>query len=115
MSQIEVSRDFLSWSCLKDIISTCVEALSSIQRDIVTTIEQDYSELPPEILAASVNDNQRMQEKCGELSEKIQDLLPDNDEREGLITMLDGVQDEFIHTGTKAVYYLTRLFYVSSA
>jgi hypothetical protein len=111
MSQIEVSRDFLSWSCLKDIIATCVEVLSDIQRDILTTIEQDYSEIPPEILAASVNDNHRMQEKCEELVEKIQDLLPDNDEREGLITVLEDVQTEFIQTCEKAVHYLAKYNY----
>jgi NADH:ubiquinone oxidoreductase subunit E len=85
-----------------------VEVLSDIQRDILLTIEQNYFEIPPELLATAVNDNHRMQEKCEELADKIRDLIPDNDEREGLITILEDVQTEFINTSAKAAHYLTR-------
>ena len=111
-SQVEVAHEKLSWSRLKDIINTSIEVLHQIQQDFLKTLESDFTDISPEIIAAAVNDNQRMQENCEDFAEKIRELLPDNDVREAVITKLEDISSEFVSNSAKSVHYLTRFFII---
>lgn len=49
-------------------LSTTVDVLDTIQKDSLKTLQDSFAEISPEVIAAAVNDNQRMVDKCKLLS-----------------------------------------------
>ena len=61
--QIEVAEKKLPRARLKDTANACIQVLREVQRDWTDVLTNDWKDMGPEEIAASVNDNQRMQEK----------------------------------------------------
>jgi hypothetical protein len=64
--------------------------------------------MEPERICSFINDTQRMQEKCQELSDNIIKLVPQDDEKEMLFAMLEEVSNEYISIAVFAVNKLAR-------
>jgi hypothetical protein len=74
--QIAVARDKLPREHLKDVVTACLQTLREVQRQSYDNLEDKWTSMDPESLCATINDTQRMQEKCEEFSEKVVTLIP---------------------------------------
>lgn len=106
--QIAVARDKLPREHLKDVVNACLQTLREVQRQSYDNLAAKWTEMDPESLCATINDTQRMQEKCEEFSERVVTLVPQEAERAMLEEMLEEVSSEYISLAVKAVNFLMR-------
>jgi hypothetical protein len=59
-------------------------------------------------MCATVNDNQRMQEKCDEFGQYLFRLVEEGPEKEILTAILEEVSNEYIALAVKAVSFLAK-------
>ena len=108
-SQIEVSRERLSLSRLKDVINSVIDVLAEIRRDSIQMLRENFTSLSPEHIAAAVNDNQRMHEKCENFASCISaDWLPDHSDPT-LLLKLEEVSNGFLSISAQSIHFLTKL------
>ena len=100
-----------------------MQVLQSLQRQQHDTLAEQWRTMDPEAMCATINDNQRMQEKCDEYGEKLVgfysldkvtgDKYGDEcEDVEGdcdlLIAIIEEVSSEYIALAVKAVSFLAR-------
>jgi len=69
--QLAVAQEKLPKEHLQDVVNACIQVLREVQRDMYDAILKGWKDMPPENLAASVNDNKRLNDKCDEFAEGI--------------------------------------------
>jgi hypothetical protein len=69
--QLAVAQEKLPKEHLQDVVNACIQVLREVQRDMYDGILKGWKDMPPENLAASVNDNKRLNDKCDEFAEGI--------------------------------------------
>ena len=90
-------------------MNACMQVLREVQRQSYDSLAEKWTDMDPESLCASVNDMQRMQEKCDEFAHEVMRLVPQEADREFLIDMLDSVSTEYVNLALKAITFLSRL------
>lgn len=68
--------------------------------------------MDPEAMCATINDNQRMQEKCDEFGEHLIRFVEDEEEKEMLRAVLEEVSNEYITLAVNTINFLARYFYL---
>jgi len=106
--QIEVAKEKLPREKLKDVIMACLQVLRQIQRDTYDALSQGYQLLSPQLMCACINDNQRMQETCDEVFGEIIEMVPQEDERDMLGSVLEDVSNEYVQIAVRAAGLLAR-------
>jgi hypothetical protein len=106
--QLNVAKEHLPVENLKDALNACFQVLREVQRQSYDALSNHWKELDPETLCATINDNQRMQEKCEEFSMSVIALVPQEDHRDMLTAMLEDVASEYIKIAVSAVSFLAR-------
>lgn len=106
---MSVARDKLAKEHLKDVVNACMQVLREVQRQSYDSLAAQWSSMDPESLCATVNDMQRMQEKCDEFAHEVMSLVPQEVDRQFLIDMLDSVSTEYVNLALKATTFLSRL------
>ena len=106
--QIEVAKEKLPRDRLKDVIMACLQVLRQIQRDTYDALSASYKEIEPELMCATINDNQRMQEKCDEFIAETIELCPSESDRELLFSVLEDVSSEYVEIAVKASSLLAK-------
>jgi len=107
--QIAVAKDKLPREHLQDVVNACIQVLREVQRGMYDSIVKGWSEMSCEELAAAVNDNQRLQEKCEEFSLEVEEMVPQENFRLMLLAMLEDVSSEYINLAVTAVRFLAKL------
>jgi len=106
--QIEVAKDKLPRDKLKDVVMACLQVLRQIQRDTYDALSSGYKNIEPELMCATINDNQRMQEKCDEFLGQVIELVPQEKDRDILYSVLEDVSNEYIDIAVKASNLLAK-------
>lgn len=126
--QVDIAREKLPVEHLKDVLNACLQVsycsmnlihrfisincvaqvLREVQRESYDDLNNNWKNLEVETLCVTVNDNQRMQEKCDEFGEKIIKLVVQPDQREWLGAMLEEISNEFVALSVTTVNYLAR-------
>lgn len=105
--QLSVAQEQLPREFLPSAVQTCMNVLRELQRESYDELSR-WRDKSVESIAAIVNDNERMQEKCDEFNDLIASLhLPE--EKETYLTLiLDEVSSEYISLAVAAVNFLVR-------
>eukprot|EP01034_Spumella_vulgaris_P029420 gene29420-36474_t len=107
-AQVEVAREKLPLEYTKEVAIACLQVLQSVQRQSYDSLSTQWRKMDPEAMCATINDNQRMQEKCDEFGEYLFRLVEEGPEKEILSAILEEVSNEYIALAVKAVSFLAK-------
>ena len=106
--QIEVAKEKLPREKLKDVIMACLQVLREIQRETLDALNANYKDIEPELMCATINDNERMQEKCDEFIGETIEICPNETDRELLHSVLEGVSSTYVEIAVAASALLAK-------
>lgn len=106
--QIAVAKEKLPKKDLHTVIQSCLNVLRELQRNQYDELTNTWREITVETLCSIINDNERMQDKCGEFSDLILTLIPQPDQQTLLTAILEEVANEYISIGVAATNFLAR-------
>lgn len=107
-AQVEVAREKLPLVYTKEVSIACMQVLQAHQRTSYDDLSNLWRSMDPETMCATINDNQRMQEKCEEFGEYLFKFVEEGPEKEILMAILEEVSGEYIAIAVKAVNFLAK-------
>lgn len=107
-AQVEVAREKLPLMYTKEVAIACLQVLQAHQRTSYDDLSNLWRSMDPEAMCATINDNQRMQEKCEEFGEYLFKFVEEGPEKEILMAILEEVSGEYIALAVKAVNFLAK-------
>lgn len=107
-AQVEVAREKLPLEYSKEVAIACLQVLQSSQRQSYDALSSLWRSMDPEAMCATINDNQRMQEKCDEFGEYLCRFVEEGPDKEILAAILEEVSSEYIALAVKAVNFLAK-------
>ena len=106
--QLSVAKDKLPYEYIYHVLLACLNVLREVQRQSYDDLNLNWKVKGVESLCAMVNDNERMQEKCNELSDWIEKLISLQEQQEYLIMILEEVANEYISLAVTSANYVAK-------
>lgn len=107
-AQLNVAKEKLPPEYVKEVMIACIQVLQDVQRQSYDSLINQYHSMEAEVLCSIINDNQRMEEKCKELSDDISRLIEDHEDREMLEAIANEVAMEYLLIANTGVRSLAR-------
>lgn len=107
-AQLSVAKEKLPPEYAKEVAVACLQVLQDVQRENHDTLTNNWKSMDPETMCATVNDNQRMREKCVEFGEDLLKYVEDEQEKVMLSASLEAVSKEYHALANRIVSYLGR-------
>lgn len=109
--QLGVAREKLPKEYLKDLVNGCIQVLREVQRQSYDKLINNWITMDVETLCCIINDNQRLQEKCDEFSEKVLPMISQDKDIEYyniLSAMIEEVGNEYVSIAVTSTSFLCR-------
>eukprot|EP01036_Dinobryon_divergens_P025258 gene25258-33786_t len=107
-AQLNVAREKLPPDHIKEVAFAMLQVLQEVQRQSYDSLSEKWREMDPEAMCATINDNERMQEKCDEFGEYLLKFLANEQEKELFREVLGEVSNEYVQIAVKAGAFLAR-------
>ena len=106
--QLSVAKDKLPFEYTYHVLVACLNVLREVQRQSYDDLNSNWKTKGVESLCAMINDNERMQEKCNELSDWIERLISLQEQQEYLIMILEEVANEYISLAVTSANFVAK-------
>lgn len=99
---LSIAQDKLPPEKINSVIMACLQVLREIQRETYDSLASNYKDIEPELMCATINDNERMSTKSDEFFGRVIELVPQEKEKEILYSVLEDVATEYLEISVKA-------------